>query len=73
MKKNKIFVDARNNALILPINGVMVPFHINTLKNIVKNDEGSLAILRFNFHLPVSGLIGNIKLPKLNSNTVYIK
>jgi nucleosome binding factor SPN SPT16 subunit len=36
IKKNKIYVDAKNSALLLPINGVMVPFNINVLKNIVK-------------------------------------
>lgn len=36
IKKNKIYVDGKNNSLLLPINGVMVPFNVNVLKNIVK-------------------------------------
>lgn len=73
VKKNKIYVDVKNNALLLPINGVMVPFNINILKNIVKYEEGKFVALRFNFHTPISGLIGNINPPKLEENTVFVK
>lgn len=73
IKKNKIYVDAKNNALLLPINGVMVPFHVNVLKNIVKYEEGKFAALRFNFHTPLAGLIGNINLPELAENTIFVK
>ncbi|CAO1625988.1 unnamed protein product [Sympodiomycopsis kandeliae] len=48
----KVFVDARASSIILPIYGFAVPFHINTLKNISKSDEGAYTYLRFNFISP---------------------
>ncbi|KAI8834781.1 FACT complex subunit SPT16 N-terminal lobe domain-containing protein [Chytriomyces cf. hyalinus JEL632] len=48
----RIMVDKRSEAIILPIYGMAVPFHISTLKTIVKNDEGSTTYLRFNFATP---------------------
>lgn len=38
IKKNKIYVDAKNNAVLLPINGVLVPFHISVIKNVAKHE-----------------------------------
>ncbi|KAJ3410484.1 FACT complex subunit spt16 [Chytridiales sp. JEL 0842] len=48
----RIVVDRRNEAIILPIYGMPVPFHISTLKNLVKNEEGDTTYLRFNFATP---------------------
>lgn len=64
MKKNQIYVDNKNHTILLPINGKHIPFHIHTLKNVVKNDEGKYASLRFNFVLP--GTINNLTFPKFN-------
>lgn len=71
MKKNQIYVDSKNNAILLPINGKHVPFHIHTLKSVVKNDQGKYSSLRFNFHLP--GTVANLTFPKFNEACVYIK
>ncbi|GAA5943636.1 hypothetical protein JCM10213_008931 [Rhodosporidiobolus nylandii] len=48
----KIVVDARRLTLILPINGFAVPFHVNTLKSLIKQDEGDYTVLRFMFTTP---------------------
>lgn len=48
----KVMIDARNNSVILPIYGFAVPFHINTLKNVSKSEEGEFTYLRFNFISP---------------------
>lgn len=32
--------------------GFAVPFHINTIKNVSKNDEGDYTYLRINFQTP---------------------
>ncbi|KAJ3071143.1 FACT complex subunit spt16 [Podochytrium sp. JEL0797] len=48
----RIVVDKRSEAIILPIYGMAVPFHISTLKTIVKNEEGASTYLRFNFQIP---------------------
>lgn len=37
---------------MLPVHGFAVPFHINTIKNVSKNDEGDYTYLRINFQTP---------------------
>ena len=51
-RKTQIFVDARNEAVILPIHGQKVPFHVSTIKNVSKNEEGKFTYLRINFFAP---------------------
>lgn len=48
----RIFIDHKAQSLLLPIYGFSVPFHINTLKNVSKSDEGDFTYLRFNFIAP---------------------
>ena len=38
LKPKMIYIDNRNNSILLPINGAHVPFHICILKSVVKND-----------------------------------
>ena len=52
----KIVVDTRNQTVIVPIYGVPVPFHISTLRNASKNDEGDYVYLRLNFLTPGQGI-----------------
>lgn len=52
MKPRCIVVDMDHEAIIVPINGIPVPFHISTLKNATKSDEGQYSYLRVNFHTP---------------------
>ena len=47
-----IFVDRKAQTIVLPIHGFAVPFHINTIKNVSKNDEGEFTYLRVNFQTP---------------------
>lgn len=51
-KDLRIFIDHKAQSLLLPIYGFSVPFHINTLKNVSKSDEGDFTYLRFNFIAP---------------------
>lgn len=51
-----ILVDTKNQTLILPIMGRPVPFHIQTIKNVSKSDEGEWAFLRINFLSPGQGV-----------------
>ncbi|KAH9930997.1 FACT complex subunit SPT16 [Fomitopsis serialis] len=48
----RIFVDRKAQTIILPIHGYAVPFHINTIKNVSKNEEGDFTYLRVNFQTP---------------------
>ena len=52
----EIVVDAKNNTVILPILGRPVPFHINTIKNASKSDEGDFTFLRINLLSPGQGV-----------------
>ena len=45
-------VDSRRFTIILPINGFAVPFHVNTLKSAIKQEEGDFTVLRFMFTTP---------------------
>ncbi|CAG9332559.1 unnamed protein product [Blepharisma stoltei] len=75
-KKNQIFVDARHESVLVPIQGQIVPFHVSTIKNVSKNEEGSYFFLRINFLHPGAGIIkeGGYTLPDLkNPSTFYLK
>ena len=52
----RIVVDTRNQSIIVPIYGLPVPFHISTLRNASKNDEGDYVYLRLNFLTPGQGI-----------------
>ncbi|KAJ7090225.1 FACT complex subunit SPT16 [Mycena belliarum] len=52
VEKLRIHVDRKAQTVILPIHGFAVPFHINTIKNASKNDEGEFTYLRINFQTP---------------------
>ncbi|KAF8636567.1 hypothetical protein AX17_003378 [Amanita inopinata Kibby_2008] len=52
VEKLRIFVDRKAQTVILPIHGFAVPFHINTIKNASKSDEGEYTYLRINFQTP---------------------
>ena len=56
VKDLAILVDTKASTLILPIMGRPVPFHINTIKNASKSDEGQFAFLRINFLSPGQGV-----------------
>ena len=51
-----IVVDTRTSTVVLPIMGRPVPFHINTIKNASKSDEGEFSYLRINFLSPGQGV-----------------
>lgn len=45
-------MDRKAQTIILPVHGFVVPFHINTIKNVSKNEEGEFTYLRVNFQTP---------------------
>lgn len=51
-----VHVDHKANSIIVPVMGRPVPFHINTIKNASKSDEGEYAYLRINFLSPGQGV-----------------
>lgn len=75
-KSNLIFVDTRHDSILLPVHGQIVPFHVSTVKNVSKNEEGKFHILRVNFVHPGAGIGRDSKylLPELtDANNYYIK
>ncbi|KAH9906872.1 FACT complex subunit spt-16 [Xylariomycetidae sp. FL2044] len=56
VKNLEILVDQKNQTVVLPVMGRPVPFHIHTIKNASKNDEGEWSFLRINFLSPGQGV-----------------
>ncbi|RMD44754.1 hypothetical protein DV735_g293, partial [Chaetothyriales sp. CBS 134920] len=56
IKDMVVYVDSKASTVILPIMGRPVPLHINTIKNVSKNEEGDYTHLRFNFLSPGQGV-----------------
>jgi nucleosome binding factor SPN SPT16 subunit len=56
VKDMGIVIDQKNATIILPVMGRPVPFHINTIKNASKSDEGEWSFLRINFLSPGQGV-----------------
>jgi nucleosome binding factor SPN SPT16 subunit len=52
IKHNKISVDSKANAILLPVFGMIVPFHVSLVKNISLSDEAGFSYLRINFNVP---------------------
>ena len=44
--------DDQAKAVILPIFGIPVPFHVSTIKNVIKNEDGNTTLLRVTFQNP---------------------
>ncbi|KAK4156291.1 FACT complex subunit-domain-containing protein [Chaetomidium leptoderma] len=51
-----IVLDQKNATIVLPVMGRPVPFHINTIKNASKSEEGEWSFLRINFLSPGQGV-----------------
>lgn len=51
-RTSKVYVDNSAETLLCPINGHLVPFHINTIKRVHKAEEGPYVILRIQFNVP---------------------
>lgn len=43
-------MDQKNECVLVPIYGIMVPFHILTVKNATNNQDGDHAYIRLNFN-----------------------
>ena len=47
-------VDQKKESVLVPIYGVMVPFHVLTIKNATNNQDGDHAYIRLNFQFGAS-------------------
>ena len=65
--------DSRRQAVLLPIYGTLVPFHICTIKSIdTSSTEGESAIIRVTFHTPGMASAANYE-PALKVRTMVQK
>lgn len=68
-----IVVDVKNSTVILPIMGRPVPFHIQTIKNASKSDEGEFSYLRINFLSPGQGVGRKDDQPFEDANAHFVR
>ena len=66
----QIYVDRKAQIIVLPVHGFAAPFHINTIKNASKNDEGDFTYLCINFQTP--GQLAGKKEDTVCSAQLYI-
>ncbi|KNC36435.1 transcriptional regulator [Plasmodium falciparum RAJ116] len=78
LRPNIICVDNKHECILLPINGLHIPFHVSTIKNLSSNyeDNNDIFVLRINFLVP--GNQGVVKgelntFPTLQQNQMYIR
>ena len=55
VQPNVTMVDGKAEAVLIPVFGRLVPFHISTIKNVSKSEEGGWTFLRINFVAPGAG------------------
>ena len=68
VRKNCVQVDSRNECVLIPINGVVIPFHISLVKNVTKSggEDGQLTFLRLIFNTP-----GSVNIKETIAKTVH--
>ncbi|KAI8062799.1 FACT complex subunit-domain-containing protein [Gilbertella persicaria] len=69
----KIVIDKKHDSIILPIYGMAVPFHISTLKNASKSDEGDYVMLRLNFLTPGQAGGKREDMPFDDANATFVR
>jgi nucleosome binding factor SPN SPT16 subunit len=69
----KIVIDKKHDSIILPIYGMAVPFHISTLKNASKSDEGDFVMLRLNFLTPGQAGGKREDMPFEDTNATFVR
>ena len=68
-----IVVDAKAATVVLPIMGRPVPFHVNTIKNASKSDEGEYSFLRINLLSPGQGVGRKDDQPFEDANAHFVR
>ncbi|KAL2020929.1 hypothetical protein VTK56DRAFT_7816 [Thermocarpiscus australiensis] len=68
-----IVIDQKNSTIVLPVMGRPVPFHINTIKNASKSDEGEWSFLRINFLSPGQGVGRKDELPFEDASAHFVR
>mmetsp|Transcript_2075 Transcript_2075/g.3411 ORF Transcript_2075/g.3411 Transcript_2075/m.3411 type:complete len:1085 (-) Transcript_2075:47-3301(-) len=61
--RNQIYCDKEREAVLLPIGGFHVPFHISSIKSVLKDNEKAATVVRIKFHYPTGGHTFNREVP----------
>ena len=78
VRGNQIIVDKSRDCVLVPLLGTLVPFHISTIKSVVKSDEGAKSLLRINFY-SAGAAVGKDAAPAIakavrdNENSVFVR
>jgi nucleosome binding factor SPN SPT16 subunit len=72
-KPNQLYVDVPNESILVPINGQLVPFHVDLIKNVSKTEQADFTVLRLNFITP-DIQSNTLKVPPYaDRNAVYVR
>jgi nucleosome binding factor SPN SPT16 subunit len=69
----KLCVDRKYESVILPVHGFAAPFHISTIKNISRSEEGAYVYLRMNFFYPGASINRNEETYFPNPDMTFVK
>lgn len=66
-------VDQKNEAVLLPIYGLLVPFHIATIKSVSSQQDGGHSYIRLIFNVPGAGFGPNDIPTQKFPRSIYVK
>jgi nucleosome binding factor SPN SPT16 subunit len=66
-------VDQKNEAVLLPIYGSLVPFHIATIKSVSSQQDGGHSYIRIIFNVPGAGFGPNDMPSQKFPRAIYVK
>ncbi|KAJ7569137.1 hypothetical protein O6H91_01G063000 [Diphasiastrum complanatum] len=68
-----IQVDQKNEAILLPIYGLLVPFHISTVRTVTSQQDGGHSYIRLIFNVPGAGFSVNDLPSQKFPRSIYVK
>eukprot|EP01018_Ginkgo_biloba_P035545 Gb_23782 [translate_table: standard] len=68
-----IQVDQKHEAILLPVYGIMVPFHIATIKSVSSQQDGGSSYIRIIFNVPGTGFNANDVSSQKFQGCIYLK
>ncbi|KAH7421678.1 hypothetical protein KP509_13G070600 [Ceratopteris richardii] len=72
-KELMIQVDQKNESVLLPLYGLMVPFHIATVKSVISQQDGGHSYIRIIFNVPGAGYSPTDLASQKFADAVYLK
>ncbi|KAJ6808865.1 FACT complex subunit SPT16-like [Iris pallida] len=72
-KELVIQVDQKNEAVLLPIYGSMVPFHISTVKSVTSHQDNRTCTIRIIFNVPGTAFTPHDSNSLKNQGAIYLK